>query len=169
MKIRLSGIVNDSITDGPGLRLAVFAQGCGHGCPGCHNPGSHSLTGGYEEDTERIAELAGENPLISGVTFTGGEPFLQAEAFCEAARRIREGLPHLTIITYTGYTWEELEKIPGAEGLVRLSDYIVDGRFVMGERSLDLMYMGSRNQRFIDVGKTLEKGTVTSLELQVER
>ena len=79
MKIKLFGLANDSIVDGPGLRFAVFTQGCHHNCEGCHNPGSHDPEGGYWEDCDVIIKKIKENPLLDGITFSGGEPFLQAE------------------------------------------------------------------------------------------
>jgi len=158
--LRLSGIVNDSITDGPGLRLVIFAQGCALSCPGCHNPETHDPGGGYDCTIDEIVETAAGNPLLSGVTFSGGEPFMQAAAFAETARRVKALSPRLTVITYTGYTWEELQELPGAKELLDASDFIVDGRFEQGRKSLELMYTGSKNQRFIDVKKTLGQGSV---------
>ena len=86
MKIRLAGLVNDSIVDGPGLRLAVFAQGCPHHCPGCHNPQSHDFDGGTLRDTAEVIAVMRDNPLLDGITLTGGEPFAQPEACAEVAR-----------------------------------------------------------------------------------
>ena len=160
MTLRLAGIVNDSITDGPGIRLAVFGQGCPHKCGGCHNPDALDPLGGYDCGAEEIAETAAANPLLDGVTFTGGEPFAQAVGFAWLGRRIKERVPGLTVITYTGYTWEELDSLPGARELIEISDFIVDGRYDAGLKSLDLMHKGSGNQRFIDVKKTLEQGNV---------
>lgn len=153
MKLRVAGIVNDSITDGPGLRLSVFAQGCPHLCPGCHNPETHDPSGGYDADTDEIVEMLLQNPLLDGVTFSGGEPFLQPRAFAKLAGEARKH--GLSVITYTGYTWEELLLLTGAMELVRASDYIVDGRFIESRKSLELKFMGSENQRFINVKEML--------------
>ncbi|MDR2899822.1 MAG: radical SAM protein, partial [Clostridiales bacterium] len=108
MLIRISGIVNDSAVDGPGLRLTVFAQGCKHGCYGCHNPQTHDLNGGYFIDTGEIVDKIRKNPLLDGVTFSGGEPFLQVKEFTQLAQSIRQTGLKLNIMAYTGYTWEEL-------------------------------------------------------------
>ena len=78
--LRIAGCISDSIVDGPGLRYTVFVQGCPHHCPGCHNPETHPFAGGYLADVEEIVRQVGEDPLLSGVTFSGGEPFCQAEA-----------------------------------------------------------------------------------------
>ena len=111
VKIRISGIINESIVDGPGLRMVVFAQGCNRACPGCHNPETHALDGGYETSAYELFDSARSNPLLRGITFSGGEPFLQARAFSALARLARGA--GLDIFTYTGYTIEELLEISG--------------------------------------------------------
>ena len=90
MQIRIAGIEPESIVDGPGYRLAVFTQGCPHGCPECHNPLTHDVQGGREADTDEIIAQLGKNPLVRGVTLTGGEPMLQAKALCEVALSAKE-------------------------------------------------------------------------------
>ena len=102
MEIRLAGIEPESIVDGPGYRLAVFVQGCPHGCPGCHNPGTHDPAGGRLSDTAEIIARLGKNPLVRGVTLTGGEPMMQAAALCEVAAAARQ--KGLSVWCYTGYT-----------------------------------------------------------------
>ena len=118
MNIRIAGIVNESIVDGPGIRMTVFAQGCERGCPGCHNPETQALGGGREISVAEIIDAAKKNPLLRGLTFSGGEPFLQAGAFAELARLAHEA--GLDIMTYTGYTIEEILEIgrieSGSEG-----------------------------------------------------
>lgn len=163
MLLRISGVINDSIVDGPGLRLAVFGQGCPHNCPGCHNPETHDYNGGYEADIDAVALTALENPLLDGVTFTGGEPFVQAEAFAALAEAIKAAVPELTVLVYTGYRWEELAQMEEAKRLLELADYLVDGRFEADKRSLELMFKGSSNQRFIDVKKSLATGAICEI------
>lgn len=160
MKIRLAGVEPESIVDGPGYRLAVFAQGCPHGCPGCHNPQTHRLDGGYEADTQEIIAQMGLNPLVRGVTLSGGEPMMQAEALCEIAQAARER--GMNVWCYTGYTLEELikEAEPERMRLLQWIDVLVDGPYLSHERSLDLLYRGSRNQRLIDMPRTLACGQV---------
>ncbi len=157
MRISLSGIAGDSIVDGPGIRLTIFTQGCPHHCPGCHNPQTHDPEGGSWGNTEDIAAAMAENPLLDGITLSGGEPFLQPApclALAEEAHRLG-----LNVWTYTGYTWEELLTENNAErlALLRETDVLIDGPFLLAERSLDLHFKGSRNQRTIDVQKSLEK------------
>lgn len=160
MDIRLAGIEPESIVDGPGYRLAVFVQGCPHGCPGCHNPGTHDPAGGYLSDTAEIIARLGKNPLVRGVTLTGGEPMMQASALCEIAAAARE--KGLSVWCYTGFTLEALvrENDAGRMRLLGLTDVLVDGPYIARERSLDLLYCGSKNQRLIDMNKTREAGEI---------
>ena len=164
MRISLSGVTGDSIVDGPGLRLTIFTQGCLHHCPGCHNPQTHDPEGGSWADTEDILAAAAENPLLDGITLSGGDPFMQPVpclALAEGAHKIG-----LNIWTYTGYTWEALLEENDAEKLALLkeTDVLVDGPFLLAERSLELQFCGSRNQRLIDVKKSLAEGKVVLWE-----
>lgn len=164
--IRLAGVVRESIVDGPGLRFTVFCQGCPHGCEGCHNPDTHDFSGGYDCDIDKILAAVDENPLLDGVTFSGGEPMCQPEAFSLLAAELKKR--KLNIVTYTGYTYEELLKIsetrPAVKELLDLTDLLVDGRFVMAERDLTLLFRGSGNQRVIDMNSTRKSGILTLAE-----
>lgn len=164
MNIRLAGIEPESIVDGPGYRLAVFTQGCPHGCPGCHNPQTHDFAGGKLRDTEDVIALLGRDPLVRGVTLTGGEPMMQAQACCEIAKAARAC--GMNVWCYTGYTLEQLlgENDPQRMRLLSLIDVLVDGRYVAHERSLELLYRGSKNQRLIDMPRTLTDGCVRLYE-----
>ena len=75
--LRIAGTIGESIVDGPGIRYVVFTQGCPHGCPGCHNPQTHDPAGGFWAETDEILSVLAENPLLDGITLSGGEPFLQ--------------------------------------------------------------------------------------------
>lgn len=164
--IRLAGVVRESIVDGPGLRFTVFCQGCPHGCEGCHNPDTHDFSGGYDCDIDKILAAVDENPLLDGVTFSGGEPMCQPEAFSLLAAELKKR--KLNIVTYTGYTYEELLEISKTRSAVKelldLTDLLVDGRFVMAERDLTLLFRGSGNQRVIDMNSTRESGSLTLAE-----
>ncbi len=160
MEIRIFGTVEDSIVDGPGLRYSVFVQGCPHHCPGCHNPESHDFAGGRAADTADLIRPMDLNPLLDGLTLSGGEPMCKPEAcraLAEAAHARR-----MNVWCYTGYTWEALlqENDPARMALLRELDVLVDGPFLQAERSLELKYCGSRNQRLIDVQKSLAAGEV---------
>ena len=154
-QLRISGCISDSIVDGPGIRYVVFVQGCPHHCPGCHNPATHDFEGGYPADTEKILQQIGSDPLISGVTFSGGEPFCQAAALCELGERVRA--LGKNIVVYSGYTFEELlekgKTEPDVLCLLRLCDLLIDGRYVESLRDLSLQFRGSSNQRLIDLKK----------------
>lgn len=161
--IRLYGLVGDSIVDGPGFRTAIFTQGCPHHCEGCHNPGSHAFDGGTEWTLDAVEEAFSHNPLLDGVTLSGGEPFAQAAACAELARRAhRRGL---NVWVYSGYTYEKLLDMAGADpdaaALLSEADVLVDGPFLLSERSLELDFCGSRNQRLIDLKQTRERGVLT--------
>lgn len=165
--IRIAGVVRESIVDGPGLRFTVFCQGCPHHCEGCHNMATHDFSGGYDCEISRILEAIDENPLLDGVTFSGGEPMCQPEAFYNLAVQVKER--GLNIVTYTGFTYEELitmgESNIGVKKLMDLTDILVDGRFVLEERDLTLPFRGSANQRLIDMNLTRELGKLTLAEI----
>lgn len=163
MRIRLAGLVNDSIVDGPGLRLAVFAQGCPHHCPECHNPQSHDFDGGEWGDTAEILRIAEDNCLLDGITLTGGEPFCQPEACAELARGAHE--LGLNVWVYTGYLFENLLNGTDAQReLLKNADVLVDGPFLIAQKSMDVRFRGSKNQRLIDVQKSLNAGHAVELE-----
>lgn len=155
--IDLSSIVPDSIVDGPGLRVTIFCQGCPHRCKGCHNPKTWKFASGTPTSVERIVEIVRQSPLSRGVTFSGGEPFSQAAGFAKLARLLKA--QGYEVASYSGYTFEEL--MAGDDDqreLLGEIDILIDGRFVLEERSLDTPFRGSRNQRLIDVPASLKAG-----------
>lgn len=160
--IRVAGLNPESIVDGVGLRFTVFTQGCPHHCEGCHNPQTHAFEGGTFYTAEELLARITRNPLISGVTFSGGEPFAQAEELLPLARGIKE--KGLNLCAYSGYTFEQLLKMESAEKLLRLCDVLVDGPFILSERTLQKRFAGSRNQRILDVAASLEAGEPVLME-----
>lgn len=159
MNIRLFGVEPQSIVDGPGWRCAIFVQYCPHECPGCHNPKSHSPYGGFVSTTQEVARLFIDgNPHLDGITLTGGEPFEQAKACAELARYAHA--KGLNVWTFTGYTYEQLQYTPNAMELLLATDVLVDGPFILAERSLELDWRGSKNQRVIDVKRSLKEKKV---------
>jgi len=160
MKIQMAGTVNDSIVDGPGLRYAVFVQGCSHHCPGCQNPETHDPSGGHEDDTDSLIAKMKKNPLLSGLTLSGGEPMEQPVPCLELAKAAHAG--GMNVWCYTGYTWEELMEQNDSDRIALLNqvDVLVDGMFLMAEKSLELDYRGSKNQRLIDVPASLREQKV---------
>ncbi|MCI5651220.1 MAG: anaerobic ribonucleoside-triphosphate reductase activating protein [Ruminococcus bromii] len=165
MEIRIAGIVEDSIVDGRGIRMAVFVQGCPHHCPGCHNPQTHDFAGGTLDDTDRIFEAFRENPLYRGITFSGGEPFCQPKPLKALADRVHGIKKDVTV--YTGWTYEALCAMhdPDVDALLSVCDVLVDGPFIEAQRDPELLFRGSANQRLIDMNRTRERGEVTLLEL----
>ena len=164
MNLQAAGIVKESIVDGPGIRYTVFVQGCPHHCPGCHNPQTHPFTGGTEMAVADIFADFRKNPLLKGITFSGGEPFCQAEALAELAR-----LVHGTgkdVAVYTGYTYEDLLRMDGphAAALLAETDLLIDGPFLEARRNLELRFRGSENQRLIDMAKSRAAGRVVLWE-----
>lgn len=150
--LRLHGLVEESIVDGPGLRFAVFTQGCLHGCPGCHNPATHSLTGGSETTTHELFTQFASNPLLAGVTFSGGEPFLQPEPLAALAEQVHA--LGKTVVVYTGYTLETLytlaQERPAVLALLEQTDMLIDGPYIAALRELDSGLKGSSNQRVLE-------------------
>lgn len=174
--LKLAGIMGESIVDGPGIRFAVFCQGCPHHCEGCHNPETHSFEGGTPVRVDRLLEQIDKDPILKGVTFSGGEPMCQAPAFAQLAKGVKER--GLDIVVFTGYRYEDLvslwsDEIKSDKGdklnmldadavkeLLELADILIDGPFVLEERDLSLSFRGSRNQRVIDLNKTRQAGEV---------
>jgi anaerobic ribonucleoside-triphosphate reductase activating protein len=158
--IRTADVIDESIVDGEGLRLVVFAQGCAHHCPGCHNPSALPFEGGYLTDNEAILLKIIKNPLLDGITFSGGDPFFQVESFASLAKAVNENIvvtnPDFTIMAYTGYTLEELFKdLNRYLPLLDQIDILVDGPYIASSKSLELSFIGSLNQRILDVKKSL--------------
>ena len=160
MLIRIAGIENDSIVDGPGFRLAVFTQGCPHHCPGCHNPETHPFDGGRETDTDKIIAIMLDNPLLDGITLSGGDPFCQSEPCALLAKAAKEN--GLNVWAYSGWTFEELlgmaKDNPHILEFLKYTDVLIDGPFILSERTLELRFRGSKNQRMIDVPSSLAQG-----------
>ena len=155
--LNLSGIVQDSIVDGPGIRTTIFCQGCPHHCEGCHNPETWDFGCGTDMAVETIVDIVRSNPLCRGVTFSGGEPFAQAEGFAELAELLKE--QGYEVAAYSGYTFEALlEGSDDQKELLRSIDILIDGPFLQAQKSLEIAFRGSRNQRILDVPKSLAEG-----------
>lgn len=160
--LELSGIVSDSVVDGPGIRVTVFAQGCPHRCEGCHNPETWEFGCGTQVDTGRVLEIVRSNPLCRGVTFSGGEPFAQAAGYAELARELKT--LGYEVASYSGYTFEQLLNGTSEQReLLGFIDVLIDGPFVLAEKSLELNFRGSRNQRIIDVPASLAAGKAVEI------
>lgn len=157
--IRIAGIIEESITDGPGYRYTIFTQGCKHNCKGCHNPETWNFNGGKTIEVDRLYNNILKDPLLEGITFSGGDPMYQPLECMELASLVKlHG--GLTIWCYTGFTYEEVLEDSDKRRFLEYIDVLVDGPFVESEKSLDLTFKGSRNQRIIDVKKSLTSGEV---------
>lgn len=163
--IRVAGMIEESIVDGPGLRFVLFTQGCEHNCEGCHNPETHDKLAGNLVDISEIVK-AYQNSGASGITISGGEPFLQGEALSLLGNEIhRLGGD---VITYTGYEYRRLQEIqrihPAVKMLLDVTDLLIDGPFIMAKRTLDRPFMGSTNQKLIALS---EKGQALIQKIQI--
>jgi anaerobic ribonucleoside-triphosphate reductase activating protein len=157
--IRISGVAEDSIVDGPGLRFVIFVQGCNMHCEGCHNPQTWDNNGGYDITIRELIDRIERNPLTDGITLSGGEPFLQAKKLSLLLDEL-----NLPVISYTGYTYEWLVSNATDDNsyldLLHRVDYLIDGPYIESERSYDLLFRGSRNQRIIDVKASMDSGSI---------
>ncbi|MDD6237633.1 MAG: anaerobic ribonucleoside-triphosphate reductase activating protein [Clostridiales bacterium] len=165
MEIRIAGTIGESIVDGPGIRYVVFTQGCPHHCPGCHNPQTHSFDGGTVTDTDKLTAQLKANPLLKGITISGGEPFCQPLAAAELALAAHEC--GKDVMVYTGYTFEQLlsGRVKNAMALLEQTDILVDGRFEETKKSLLLKFKGSSNQRTLNCKESLKFQKAIEMEL----
>lgn len=150
MKLRIAQRAERCEVLGPGARAVIWVQGCERRCPGCIAPDKQPMDGGELLDTSGIAEWLTSLPNIHGITVSGGEPFLQAEALTELVQLVRERRPELSWLSYTGYCLEELSQAgtPEQQKFLQQLDILIDGPYVQ-ERHTDLIWRGSDNQRVI--------------------
>ena len=160
--MRISDTIHDSIVDGPGLRYVVFTQGCLHNCKGCHNPDTHDPRGGKEMSTQAVIADMLSNPLTDGLTLSGGEPFLQVRDCAALARAAHE--KDLNVWCYSGYTFEQLLQKKEMRTLLDQIDVLVEGPFILQQKSLTLKWRGSSNQRVLDLKSSLSQGKAVKLD-----
>ena len=167
--IRLAAdLQTDSIVDGPGLRAVLWTQGCGHHCPGCQNPQTWDFNGGGLVPIDMVKEAIRELEYHTGLTISGGDPMFQPKECMEIAKYAKS--LGLNIWVYTGWTFEELLKLSKTNKIytdfLEVIDVLVDGRFILEQRDLSLLFRGSRNQRLIDVQKTLKNNKIVLFDEQ---
>lgn len=159
--IRIAGVVKESTVDGPGFRYVVFTQGCPHKCEGCHNPETHDFNGGMIVKIDDIVEDIKKNPLLKGVTISGGDPFIQSDKVSKLLDKLDK---KLTVIVYTGFEYEYLLKNSNEKNiyleLLKRTDILIDGKFINSLKDENLTYRGSSNQRAIDVKQSLKENRV---------
>lgn len=151
MKIRVLDIAYETMADGPGLRTSIYCAGCAHHCPGCHNPQSWDFLGGQEMDVRELLAIIKDDDFAD-VTFSGGDPLYQVEAFTELARLIKEETGK-NIWCYTGFTYEEILSEPRLSAILPYIDTLVEGRFIQELRDPELLFRGSSNQRIIHLNQ----------------
>lgn len=165
--MRLAGIEDNSIVDGPGIRMAIFISGCNHRCKHCHNPQTWNFRYGKVFDEGKQLEILDQidrNDLLDGITLTGGDPFYSSKELIPFVKEFKSRFPDKDIWAYTGFTWEDLIKDSSRKELASLCDVVVDGPFLMERKDYSQSFRGSFNQRFIDVKTSLEKGEVVEIE-----
>lgn len=172
MKIRLAAdLQQDSIVDGEGIRTVIWTQGCPHNCKGCHNPDTHDFNDGALIDIEEIKQKVFELKNQDGITFSGGDPMCQPKECLEIAKFAKK--IGLNIWCYTGYTFEQLLALsklkPAILEFLNNIDVLIDGKFILEERNLDLIFRGSSNQRIIDVKNSLIQNKVCLVEKYYEQ
>lgn len=143
--------------NGEGIRTVLWVQGCTHRCMGCQNPTTWDINGGREFTTKELNKILKslEPDYIKGITYSGGDPLMleNREEITKISKLIREKYPNKSQWLYTGYNWKEIKSLE----VMKYIDVVVDGEFQIGERDITLKFRGSRNQRLIDVKKTLKK------------
>ena len=149
--MRIAGIVPESFVDGKGIRYTVFMQGCPHHCKGCHNPSTHAFNEGRLVDIDLMAKEVNENPLLTGITLSGGEPLCQIPECIEFINKTKKLKPSINVWLYSGYTFEEAKNLKMFNELLPLIDVMVDGKYIEELRDLTLDFRGSSNQRIINI------------------
>lgn len=157
------GIDFESIADGPGVRVVVYTSGCIHNCDGCHNPTSHDFNAGriFSDDIKNeIISYILRTPYIKGITFSGGDPMLHADELAVYAKSVKKKIPYINIWVYTGFLYEEILKDNIMNEFLHECDVLVDGKFEKNNKSPTLRYKGSKNQRVIDVKRSIDENHV---------
>lgn len=167
MEIRLAADLQvDSIVDGEGVRTVLWTQGCPHACLGCHNPSTHSFDGGALVSVDEVIEELKMLRNQDGITLSGGDPVCQSDACYEISKAAHE--LGMNVWCYTGYTYEKMLLNPKQRRLLEQIDVLVDGKFMLEEKSYDIYFRGSKNQRIIDVKQSLDTNRVVLVEKYLE-
>lgn len=158
MELRIAGLIEESIVDGPGVRFVIFTQGCPHKCKGCHNPETWAPNKGYNITLEEIWDKIKANPFLDGVTISGGEPIIQLEKMLPLLKQIKE--LNLEIAVYTGYLFEHVIQNQALRECLQYIDILIDGRFIEEQKDLCLRFIGSSNQKVVDVQQSLINNSI---------
>lgn len=166
--MNVAGINFESVVDGEGVRVVVFVSGCLHNCKGCHNPSSHSFTAGQaftSELQDEIITYIQNTPFVSGLTLSGGDPMYSAKEATAFIEKLRQKIPNTSIWIYSGFTYEAIQTDTDMRKLLKLCDVLVDGEFILDQRDVTLPYKGSRNQRIIDIQKSMDRKEIVIKEI----
>lgn len=161
--MNIVGVNFESITDGEGVRVVIFCSGCLHNCKGCHNPTSHPFNIGQEFTNalqDKILDYVKNTPFISGITLSGGDPMYSANELLPFLEKVKQEVENKTIWIYSGFTYNEILKNKDMLELLKLCDVLVDGKFLIEQRDITLQYRGSRNQKIIDINKSINSGEI---------
>lgn len=168
--LKIAGLVEESTVDGPGIRYVIFTQGCPHKCEGCHNPATHDINSGKLVKIDSIIEKINKNPMVTGVTLSGGEPFLQAKTLSKLIEKLDTN--KLDIMAYTGFEYEKLVELSnpnnGFAELMSKLDILVDGKFDKSKKDELLMFRGSSNQRVIECKNSIKQGKLLEASVSEE-
>ena len=157
--VRLAAIEHDSVVNGEGVRTVLYTQGCSHHCKGCHNPRTWDFEGGRQFSYNEILKEVKQNKLSNGVTWSGGDPVYQENNVFLISKELK--LLGYNIWLYTGFTYEYLLKFKPL--LLSVVDVLVDGMFELDKKTLELPFVGSSNQRVIDVPTSFKEKRVKVL------
>lgn len=163
-EIKLSGVIRESIVDGPGLRYVIFTQGCPKRCFMCHNAETQPLDGGYVEKLDNIVADFKKSPILSGITISGGEPFIQPDKVYYIVKEAKNY--GLDVLLYSGFYYEELLRMNNdyVNKILKIADYLIDGPFEYQLKNLNILFRGSTNQRIIDLKETSLSDNVVEID-----
>lgn len=167
--MNISGYINESLVDGIGVRTTIFISGCKHSCDDCQNPEVQNFNNGKEFTLDVQMDIINqikENPLIQGITLSGGDPMFSAKEVCDFIKLVKNELENINIWCYTGFTFEEIINSKNIHmiNLLKMCDVLVDGRFIKNQKDITLSFKGSKNQRIIDVQKSLKNNKIITID-----
>lgn len=167
--MNISGYINESLVDGIGVRTTIFISGCKHNCDGCQNPDVQNFNNGKKFTLDVQMDIINQiknNPLIKGITLSGGDPMFSAKEVCDFIKLVKNELENINIWCYTGFTFEEIINSKNIHmiNLLKMCDVLVDGRFIKNQKDITLSFKGSKNQRIIDVQKSLKNNKIITID-----
>lgn len=173
--MKYAAIKKCDVANGPGVRVSVFVSGCNHHCKGCFNEKAWDFNYGNDFSDETIDGIINDldKEYITGLSLLGGEPLEREnqKGLSKLVKKVKEKLPNKTIWCYTGFDYEKdvmgrmYEQWPETKDLINNIDVLVDGKFEMEKRNLNLQFRGSENQRLIDVKKSMKENKIVWAEL----